>query len=308
MKQLSLIDKFKVVMDITNSDKTYIVVICLLAFLSILFATTNRKNAKESKKTYGIIYIIALIAIIIKYHASLSTMYDNMMNNLFIVFYFPNISVYLAAIIATNIIMWVSMFSKKTKTLTKIVNSVVFFSMHYLLVLLLSVITNNNLNVFSQTSLYSNTEVHSLIELSSNIFIVWIIYLVIYKILRTYFENKALKTKTVTETVINKKEVTLQSQSTKMPYYINTLSAPYTVKREESKTKVIYQTPTNANTAIYDQMLTLEDYKVVLSMLREQQQQESKQPSKNNISEDEAKIEEDNEKKLSELMELYRSV
>ena len=77
MKQLSLLDKLKVVVDLTSSDKTYIIVICLLAFLSILFATTNRKNAKESKKTYGIIYIISLIAIIIKYHASLSTMYDN---------------------------------------------------------------------------------------------------------------------------------------------------------------------------------------------------------------------------------------
>ena len=53
MKQLSLLDKLKVVVDLTSSDKTYIIVICLLAFLSILFATTNRKNAKESKKTYG---------------------------------------------------------------------------------------------------------------------------------------------------------------------------------------------------------------------------------------------------------------
>ena len=187
MKQLSLLDKLKVVVDLTSSDKTYIIVICLLAFLSILFATTNRKNAKESKKTYGIIYIISLIAIIIKYHASLSTMYDNMMNNIFVIIYFPNISVYLAAIITTNIIMWISMFNKNSKLFTKIVNSVAFFAMHYLLILLLSIITANNLDVFNQTSLYSNSEVHSLIELSSNIFVIWIIYLVVYKLLRSYF-------------------------------------------------------------------------------------------------------------------------
>ena len=35
MKQLSLLDKLKVVVDLTSSDKTYIIVICLLAFLSI---------------------------------------------------------------------------------------------------------------------------------------------------------------------------------------------------------------------------------------------------------------------------------
>lgn len=303
MKQLSLLDKLKVVVDLTSSDKTYIIVICLLAFLSILFATTNRKNAKESKKTYGIIYIISLIAIIIKYHASLSTMYDNMMNNIFVIIYFPNISVYLAAIITTNIIMWISMFNKNSKLFTKIVNSVAFFAMHYLLILLLSIITANNLDVFNQTSLYSNSEVHSLIELSSNIFVIWIIYLVVYKLLRSYFDKKKVKHQEVLQPVV---EVEAPKKEVRLPYYVNVLESPYVVKREPIKTKVIYQTPANANTAIYDQMLTIDDYKKVLSML--QKEQERKPQCSNNTKTEEKRIEEDNEKKLSELMELYRSV
>ena len=53
-------------------------------------------------------------------------------------------------------------------------------------------------------------------------------------------------------------------------------------------------------------MLTIDDYKKVLSML--QKEQETK-PQYSNINKTEEKrIEEDNEKKLSELMELYRSV
>lgn len=303
MQQLSFMDKFNVVINMTKSDKTYIVVICLLAFLSILFATTNRKNAKESKKTYGIIYLIALIAIIIKYHSSLSSMYDNMMNNLFIIFYFPNISVYLAAIIATNIIMWISMFSRKTKKLTKAINSAVFFMMHYLLILVLSLITNNNLDVFNQTSLYSNTDVHSLIELSSNIFVIWIVYLIIYKILMNFLGRKEPEVKVVEKV----REVKTQKEQNTLPYYIKTLDMPYTIKREEPTKQVVYQTPTNVNTQIYDQMLTLDDYKKVLSMLQEEKETKKHSNNKNNISED-VRIEKENENKLSELMELYRSV
>lgn len=304
MKQLSLLDKLKVVIDITSSDKTYIIVICLLAFLSILFATTNKKNAKESKKTYSIIYIIAIVAILIKYYSSLSTMYDNMVNNLFIVVLFPNISVYLAAIIVTNIIMWVSMFSKKTKTVTKIINSIIFFAMHYLLILLLSTITNNNIDVFNQTSLYQNSQVHSLIELSSNIFIIWIIYLVIYKLFITYFTRKHLEK----EETVKEKAAAPQETTTSLPYYINTIPVPYTVKREPTKTQIIYQTPTNDNTAIYDEMLTLEDYKTVLSMLKDKNKAPHVEDANKFDIKERNKIEEENEQKLSELMELYRSI
>ena len=49
MKQLSFMDKINVVIDITKSNKAFFIILLLLLFLSILFATTNRKNAKESK-------------------------------------------------------------------------------------------------------------------------------------------------------------------------------------------------------------------------------------------------------------------
>ena len=57
MKQLSIMDKIKVVIDMTKSNKMFFVILILLLFLSILFATTSRKNAKESKITYGLIYL-----------------------------------------------------------------------------------------------------------------------------------------------------------------------------------------------------------------------------------------------------------
>ena len=229
MKQLSILDKFKVVLDITMSNKILLIIMMLLLFFSILMI--NRKNVKRSKIIYGLIYVILIITIIVKYYSSLSVMYDSMMDNLFIVFYFPNISVYVAAIIVTNIIMWVSMFSSKTKRITKVVNSFVFFLLHYILILVLNVVAHNKLDVFDSVSLYRNANIHSLIELSSNIFVIWIVYLVLYKIISSYLENKEYKTVKQTVTVKTVKN-TYNTSFSALSNYISTLDAPMIVKRD----------------------------------------------------------------------------
>ena len=118
-----------------------------------------------------------------------------------------------------------------------------------------------------------------------------------------FVDKKKVKHQEVLQPVV---EAGTPKKEVRLPYYVNVLESPYVVKREPAKTKVIYQTPTNANTAIYDQMLTIDDYKKVLSML--QKEQETKPQYSNNTKTEEKRIEEDNEKKLSELMELYRSV
>ena len=325
MNQLSLIEKFKVLLEITKSNIFYPIIILFLMFISFLFITTNKNNSKESKKTYCILYAIILIIVLIKYESSLATMFDYMMNNLFIVFYFPNIAVYIAAIIITNIIMWISMFSNKSTTIIKIINSIIFSIIHYLFIINLNIITTKNINVFSEKALYQNHNVHALIELSSNIFIIWIIFLVIYKIVLSYLESK--KTKQIYES----SELTVEHIGAKepnkqkvihLPDNVKEVTAPYIVKREMSKTKIVYELPKQTeNTAIYEQMLTLEDYKLLVSLLKEQEKNgvkkillnKNKSIKSENIETEVAKEkdieqEDKNENKLSELMALYKSV
>ena len=61
--------------------------------------------------------------------------------------------------------------------------------MNYLLALILSIINTEDLDVFTQSSIYGNTRVTALIELSSIIFIVWIIFLVLYKTILIYIRK-----------------------------------------------------------------------------------------------------------------------
>lgn len=186
MKQTTILEKLKIVFEISKSSKLFILVILALIILAVIGITTTKKTKKRNRKIYAAIYIFIIITLLIMYHSSLSKMFDYMMNNLFIVIYFPNIAVYLAAIIITNIVLWTSIFNLRTSKIVKNINIVIYSIIHYLLALILSIITTNKLDIFSQTSLYGNKEVQALIELSSIIFITWIVFLIIYKIIRKY--------------------------------------------------------------------------------------------------------------------------
>lgn len=326
MNEISILEKLKVVYEITKSNIFYPIIIAFLLIVSFLFITTNKNNSKESKKTYGSLYAIAIIIILIKYADSLKTMSDYLMNNLFIIFYFPNIAVYLAAIIITNIIMWISMFKPSTKTIIKLINTTVFSIIHYILILILGIITAKNIDVFNQKALYANHNIHALIELSSNIFLIWIIFLIIYKIIYTYLENKKVhkiyENKSLTVEHIKGVEKS-QNLSVNLPKTVTKVNAPYIVKREMSKTRIVYELPKQTeNIAVYEQMLTLEDYKLLVSLLKEQKEKGVKTifnqtNRKINNEEIETKQEEKktkldqklkNENSLSELMKLYKSV
>lgn len=325
MTEISLIEKLKVIFEITKSNIIYPFIIAFLIIISFLFITTNKNNAKESKRTYGIIYLIILITILIKYASSLRTMFDYMMNNLFIVFYFPNIAVYLAAIIITNIIMWNSIFKTNTKTSLKIINSSVFSILHYLFIIILNIITTKNINVFDQKALYANTNIHSIIELSSNIFLIWIAFLIVYKIITAYLESKKVtkiypdKTTSIEKEPIEVKRTGLEIT---LPNNVTRTTPPYIVIREKSKPQLTYELPKQIeNTAFYDQILTLEDYKLLISLLKDQNESdikkmlekvnESKISNKTEFiknEENKASTKKENSQKensLSELMKLY---
>ena len=225
MTQTTILEKLKIVFDVTMSSKLFIAVIAFIISLAIVALTTNRKNAKRGKWIYGLVYAAIIIAIIVFYHSSLGKMFDYMMNNFFIVLYFPNVAIYLAAIIITNIILLVSVFNLKTPKLVKNINIIVYSIIHYLLALVLNIITKNNLDIFSQVSVYGNKNAQAIIELSSALFMIWIVFLVFYKIIRKYQLKDAVPVK---RKVIVKKVRTL-------PEGIQEVPVPLFVKAQPKK-------------------------------------------------------------------------
>lgn len=231
MTQTTILDKLKVILDVSMSSKLFIAVILFIILITLVSLTTNRKNVKRAKIIYGLTYLIVIASIIVFYYDSLGKMFDYMMNNFFIVLYFPNVAVYLAAIIITNIIVLVSVFNFKTPKLVRNINVIVYGIINYLLALVLNVVTKNKLDIFSQTSVYGNESAQAIIEISSTIFMIWLAFLVIYKMIRMYQK----KDEPVRRKVIVKKVRKLPEGIAEIPVPLFVKAQPKKV--EEVKTK-----------------------------------------------------------------------
>ena len=312
MSKLSLLDKLSLFIDVAKDSLWSVLILLILIGLVYLFSKTDKKTMKINKIIYIGFSLLVLIILFIVYLPSIGKVFDNMMNNLFIVIYFPNLAVYFAAIIATSIILWVSLFSYKTSELIKRLNLVMYLIINYLFALVLYVINTKKLDIFSTESIYSNREATALIELTSIIFVVWILFLIIYKLVLTYIRRdyrpqvkKVIKV--VKKLPENYKNVEIpnivygnipQSKVVEkhLPKNYLSIDAPKVVYGNNSKTKekpyieitapkVVYGTipkriTLDNKTKVYEDMLTLEDYKLLLKLLKEQKKKEVKEEVK----------------------------
>ena len=113
MSKLSFSDKLRIFFDVASNSGLYIIILLLLIIVGIVYFTTNKRNSKRNKIIYSATTILIVVSLILAYHGSLNKMFQYMMDNLFIVIYFPNLAIYLAALIITNIILHITKLSEK---------------------------------------------------------------------------------------------------------------------------------------------------------------------------------------------------
>lgn len=296
MSKMSFTDKMSVLVEASKTSNVIILITIFLLFFVFLYLSNTKKKQKNIKYVYLISSVFVITFFLVTYHESLSNMFAYMMDNLFIAIYFPNLAIYAFALIMTNIILIVSLSSYKTAKIIKNINITVYILMNYLLAITLNVINNNKLDIFTQSSIYQNKEATALIELSSLLFMLWIIFLILYKIYLIYLK-KDYKPKV--KRLIRIKKVK------KLPENYIPKEIPSYVYGEVPKRPTPKITPkTTSNDALikaYDQMLTLEDYKLIISLLKEQKIKEGKEPFQS-----EEKTKEEN--KFMELESLYKSI
>ncbi len=260
MATLSLLDKLKILLEVSKSSSLFIVAIVAILVLGIILFTTNRMNAKSSRKLFVALYAFLIVAAFVIYRDSLNHMVEYMMNNVFMLIYFPNLAIYFVSIVVANIILWVSVFNFKTPKVIKSINIVVYSIISYLLVALLTIINENKLDVFSQTSVYANKSAQAIIELTSMVFILWMLFLCFYKAIRIFqtkdnkFESKYMKKKTK-----------------RLPKNVVELPMNYVVK---APTAPKVEQPKNTKMKELQNLLTIDDYKLLLNILKEKREKE----------------------------------
>ena len=186
MEKMTIGKVLSIFFQVMMSYKLSLLILLLLGILVYILISTKNKSVKKTKKIYLGVYILLIVIIILLFYKDIYTFFDYMMNNLFIAIYFPNLAIYFAALIISNIIVLVSIFNDKITRLVRNINIIVFTIINYILILLINVISVNNLDIYSRKSIYENASAYGLIELSSLIFMIWIIFLVIFTGIRKY--------------------------------------------------------------------------------------------------------------------------
>ena len=325
MSKISLLKKLQLLLDVSTSSYWLLLGMGIFLGIGVFLFTSTHKNKKQNKMIYLVFSFVLCAFLVILYHKSLNKVFEYLMDNLFVMLLFPNYVFYFLEILGTNIILWVSLFNNKTNEAIKKLNIIVYLFMNYLLMLVLSVIDTNKLDIFTVSSLYSNEKATALMELSSALFIIWIIFLILYKIILTYVKKDY---KEPIKKLVIKKETKypMNYKPTKTPNYIYGNAIKQKEQLEQPK-EIIKE-----KEIVIEDIFTLEEYKMlhkVLAEQKEKQKQESKQEpvvenkevketiniaqpvidiEKMAIEEIKRQEEEREEEKFTELERLYRSI
>ena len=268
MAKLSFVDKIAILFEASSKTYLSIITIIILIGFSTYILLSTKKEYKQNRNIIILSYISITLLLFIIYFDSLSKMFDYMMNNIIKFLYFPDLAIYFIALIIVNIILVISILNKKISKNIKKINIIVFSIITYIQVLLLDTISRHNLDVFKQNSVYGNKTAQGLIELSSIIFIIWILFLSTYKIVSIILnKNDNIKEKEViTKKVVVKEKV--------LPDNINKITCPKYVKAEvkkEIKEDINIPHIISNDQKLVEQLennLTLNDYKNILKLLK----------------------------------------
>ena len=328
MKRLSLLDKLKIFWDVSQSSYLFAVLLIVLIILAYIFLATNKKNAKKNKMIYIGVTITVLVFITFLYQSSIKQLLDYLIDNLFISILYPNFAIYFAMMIIMNIIVWISIFRFQTSEIIKRINIIIYIIMNYLLALIIKVVDTSKISILNKTSVFSNQKATALIELSSMIFIIWIIYLIIYKIILVYI-RKDYKPK-VKKVIINKKILPENFEPLETPRFIIGNMKKNLSKNYESvltpnlvygninkKSLVLEDEQTKKAKEEIENLLTLDDYRLLLKILRNEKEKEleelkmkkaQEELNKQRILEMKKQEELREQEKYTELEMLYRSM
>ena len=175
MENVSFINKIRLLNDIILSSPLFLCSILLVEIALIVYFILKKQNVKLNKKTIVLIWIVLGIVIVVMYNKVIFNLLDNFINYIFTALYFPNLAVYLAIIIISNVFYFISVFSKKTSKRHNIVNIANALILDVLMIFIIDIVNKNNINVYEKLTVFSNSKLLVLLELSTGIFSSWIL-------------------------------------------------------------------------------------------------------------------------------------
>lgn len=175
MNDFSLVDKFIILMNIVISSPVFLICVSFALILLIFFIVCIILNKKINKWIFITIWLLLAIVLMIRYNSVILNLVDNLFNNMFMALYFPNLTIYIIILIVSNFFFIYSIVSKSMKKPYKILNLINSIIINIFLMLIIDTVSKNNINVYDQLTIYSNSNLLVLLELSSAIFTSWML-------------------------------------------------------------------------------------------------------------------------------------
>lgn len=175
MEKISFLDSIIKILNLIASVPFFIEILILSIILLIVMIFFYFKKSKKGKITSIIIYFIVLILLPVSHISFFASTLDKVVENFVKIIYFPSCYVYMFLLILTDISVFISILKNNKEKQIKVVgilDLIYFFVFQFLFFLIVRLIITNSIDVFERTSLYSNAELTSLIQVSSYIF--WI--------------------------------------------------------------------------------------------------------------------------------------
>lgn len=171
MKDFSLIDKLKILMGLITSSSLFLILSVISILILILLIFCIIFNKKINKWIFiGIVIFVGSI-LFVNYASIIISILDQILDSIFMALYFPSFPIYISVLLMSNILFIVSIFGKKQPKIRRIVNIVQSLILNLFLILIIEVVSKNNINIYEPISLYTNSILLVLLQLSMGLFV-----------------------------------------------------------------------------------------------------------------------------------------
>lgn len=176
MEKVTFLQSLIKILKLISSIPFFIEILILTVFLLIIMIFFYFRKSKKGRITSLIIYFVTLCLLPISHFSFFVDTLDRIVENFVAIIYFPSCYVYIATLLITDFSILVNVI-KNTKDVKKgkwyhSLDIIYFFLFQFLFFLIIRVVITEDIDIFTRTSLYSNANLTSLIQISSYLF--WI--------------------------------------------------------------------------------------------------------------------------------------
>ena len=186
MVDTTLLEKFNLIYKFLSNNSLIFLIILLILAIIIDFMYGN--NSKKTKILYIFIIVLMLIYGSFIYYKPLFNILDIYITYLFKITYFPSIIEYMSMIIITIILQIYS--ALKLDKLSKNINIWVGIFIELLFLINVMAMRNYTINLNSITSIYENDLLLSIFQVSSIVFMLWIIFNLIFYLIKLFIDSR----------------------------------------------------------------------------------------------------------------------